>query len=50
MHDGIRLTRVEPHQPSLEDLYFAVRDSRAFSEGAGPVARTTATVTEERPA
>ena len=23
---GVRLTRVEPHQPSLEDLYFAVRD------------------------
>ena len=23
--DGVRLTRVEPHQPSLEDLYFAVR-------------------------
>jgi len=22
---GVRLTRVEPHQPSLEDLYFAVR-------------------------
>jgi ABC-2 type transport system ATP-binding protein len=24
-HDGIRLTRVEPHTPTLEDLYFAVR-------------------------
>lgn len=23
--DGVRLTRVEPHQPTLEDLYFAVR-------------------------
>jgi ABC-2 type transport system ATP-binding protein len=23
--DGVRLTRVKPHQPSLEDLYFAVR-------------------------
>ena len=30
---GVRLTRVEPHIPSLEDLYFAVRDGReAFSE------------------
>jgi len=34
---GVRVTRVEPHVPSLEDLYFAVRDGRhAFSEkGAG---------------
>src|SRR5207249_4407091 len=23
--DGVRLTRVEPHTPTLEDLYFAVR-------------------------
>ena len=23
--DGVRLTRVEPHRPNLEDLYFAVR-------------------------
>ena len=23
--DGVRLTRVEPHNPTLEDLYFAVR-------------------------
>jgi hypothetical protein len=22
---GVRLTRVVPHEPSLEDLYFAVR-------------------------
>ena len=30
---GVRVTRVEPHIPSLEDLYFAVRDGReAFSE------------------
>lgn len=33
---GVRLTRVEPHQPSLEDLYFAVRGTtrshRAASE------------------
>ena len=31
---GIRLTRVEPRIPSLEDLYFAVRRHRA---GDGPV-------------
>ncbi len=24
--DGVRLTRVVPHEPTLEDLYFAVRD------------------------
>jgi ABC-2 type transport system ATP-binding protein len=30
---GVRLTRVEPHQPSLEDLYFAVRrESRSRME------------------
>jgi ABC-2 type transport system ATP-binding protein len=23
--DGVRLTRVEPHRPTLEDLYFAIR-------------------------
>ncbi|HQF95963.1 MAG TPA: hypothetical protein PLS46_17475, partial [Microthrixaceae bacterium] len=27
--DGVRLTRVEPHVPTLEDLYFAVRRERA---------------------
>jgi ABC-2 type transport system ATP-binding protein len=27
--DGVRLTRVEPHSPTLEDLYFAVRGRRA---------------------
>lgn len=26
--DGVRLTRVEPHVPTLEDLYFAVRRER----------------------
>jgi hypothetical protein len=26
--EGVRLMRVEPHQPSLEDLYFAVRAER----------------------
>jgi ABC-type multidrug transport system ATPase subunit len=45
--EGVRLTRVEPHRPTLEDLYFAVRDGRAFAEGAGPVARSHAPQTEE---
>jgi len=26
--EGVRLTRVEPHQPTLEELYFAVRAER----------------------
>jgi len=26
--EGVRLTRVEPHEPTLEDLYFAVRAER----------------------
>ena len=31
---GVRLTRVDPRIPTLEDLYFAVRDGRAaFAEG-----------------
>lgn len=30
--DGVRITRVEPHSPTLEDLYFAVR-------GRGPLGR-----------
>jgi ABC-2 type transport system ATP-binding protein len=28
---GVRVTRVEPHEPSLEDLYFAVRQASAHS-------------------
>jgi ABC-2 type transport system ATP-binding protein len=28
---GVRLTRVEPHEPTLEDLYFAVRQSSGSS-------------------
>ena len=32
---GVRLTRVDPHNPSLEDLYFAVRrERRAPDAGA----------------
>jgi ABC-2 type transport system ATP-binding protein len=30
--EGVRLTRVEPHTPSLEDLYFAVRGRRSPRE------------------
>jgi ABC-2 type transport system ATP-binding protein len=33
--EGVRLTRVEPHQPTLEDLYFAVRAERR-SQGVEP--------------
>ncbi|MCU0311207.1 MAG: ABC transporter ATP-binding protein [Acidimicrobiales bacterium] len=34
--DGVRLTRVEPHDPTLEDLYFAVRrDHRERLAAAG---------------
>jgi ABC-2 type transport system ATP-binding protein len=28
---GVRITRVEPHEPTLEDLYFAVRQQRGHS-------------------
>jgi ABC-2 type transport system ATP-binding protein len=45
--EGVRLTRVEPRRPTLEDLYFAVRDSRAFAEGSGPVARSHTPQPEE---
>ena len=33
--DGVRLTRVEPLQPTLEDLYFAVRTRSDMSEDGG---------------
>jgi ABC-2 type transport system ATP-binding protein len=36
--DGVRLTRVEPHVPTLEDLYFAVR-REARGDGLAPVPR-----------
>ena len=32
---GVRLTRVEPHVPSLEDLYFAVRGRRETADDGG---------------
>jgi ABC-type multidrug transport system ATPase subunit len=34
--DGVRLTRVEPHSPTLEDLYFAVRGRCRPEAGAVP--------------
>lgn len=33
--NGVRLTRVEPHQPTLEDLYFAVRTTRVVASDGG---------------
>jgi ABC-2 type transport system ATP-binding protein len=35
--EGVRITRVEPHTPTLEDLYFAVRGRRAPSAADGDV-------------
>jgi ABC-2 type transport system ATP-binding protein len=37
---GVRVTRVEPHEPSLEDLYFAVRQRSGHSR-LGTVAGST---------
>ena len=34
--DGVRLTRVEPHSPTLEDLYFAVRGRKRPEGGVVP--------------
>ena len=34
--DGVRLTRVEPHSPTLEDLYFAVRGRPRPTAGVVP--------------
>ncbi len=38
--DGVRVTRVEPHEPTLEDLYFAVRQASGHSR-LGTVAGST---------
>ena len=45
--DGVRLTRVEPHQPTLEDLYFAVR-GRKRPEGGIVAPRHHAPSTDVR--
>jgi len=39
--DGVRLTRVEPHVPTLEDLYFTIR-RQADARAAAPVTNTVA--------
>jgi len=40
--DGVRLTRVEPHEPTLEDLYFTIRrqagaDRSVDNDGGAPI-------------
>ena len=45
--DGVRLTRVEPHSPTLEDLYFAVRRT-ANPAGLSPVGRGAVPASTER--
>ncbi len=44
--DGVRVTRVQPHQPTLEDLYFAVRRA-ARGDGLAPV-RGTVPASDEK--
>ena len=48
---GVRLTRVEPHVPTLEELYFAVRrgnhDESATSSGASGPARVRPVIQPE---
>ena len=45
--DGVRVTRVEPHQPTLEDLYFAVRRA-ARGDGLAPVGPGVVPASTER--
>jgi len=45
--DGVRITRVEPHAPTLEDLYFAVR-REARGDGLAPVVRGVVPTTTEK--
>ncbi len=40
VESGARVTRVEPHEPTLEDLYFAVRQASGLSR-LGPVDGST---------
>lgn len=35
--DGVRLTRVDPHEPTLEGLYFAVRAQLGTNDGLPPL-------------
>jgi ABC-2 type transport system ATP-binding protein len=39
VHRGVRVTRVDPHEPTLEELYFAVRAERRDGGGAFADAR-----------
>ena len=36
--DGVRLTRVEPHEPTLEDLYFTIRRQAGVGRPEDPAA------------
>ena len=45
--DGVRITRVEPHAPTLEDLYFAVR-REARGDGLAPILRGVVPTTTEK--
>jgi ABC-2 type transport system ATP-binding protein len=45
--DGVRLTKVEPHEPTLEDLYFAVR-REARGDGIPTVPRGTIPASTEQ--
>ena len=58
--DGVRVTRVDPHQPTLEDLYFTIRrqaggqdtgttDALAPIEAARPVAATAPPLQQTSP-
>lgn len=47
VRDGVRLTRVQPHVPTLEDLYFAVRRESA-SAGLAPVGTGVVPVSREQ--
>lgn len=61
VRDGARITRVDPHRPTLEDLYFTIRrhglpqvdDAAGRSQSAGhglmPITSPAASSTEESP-
>jgi ABC-2 type transport system ATP-binding protein len=45
---GVRLTRVEPIEPSLEDLYFAVRTKKDIADDGGRQLSPSADTTTDR--
>jgi ABC-2 type transport system ATP-binding protein len=47
VRDGVRITKVQEHAPTLEDLYFAVRRESA-GDGLAPVARGHVPASRER--